>query len=171
LGTLNYDTFPRNGTRTLGAMLGLAFPNHNIFWGEHNPKTLSKSNAITVIRPFKEVIASWFSFFPNNNFQQGIDTYVHFYEYIKEFDVFYCSLTDLTTEPNKVLSRYSKKYNLGDAQPVDMKEYKIIMTEQFPINYPRAAVNDRQTIFQAIEACDLSKIEPLWHNLNEKCAI
>lgn len=176
MDTLNYDAFPRSGSRSLSTILGLAFPDYQIFGGSHNPTTLNKQNAITVVRPYKEVIASWFDVYPEMrllkkslDLQQGINAYVYFYKYIQEFDIFYCSLESLTQKPNEVMSLYAQKYNLQNVKLVDVQEYNSIMTKDLPRHYPKTQPTDRQTIFEMIETCDLSEVALSWEAINKRC--
>jgi len=176
MDTLNFDAFPRSGSRSLSTILGLAFPDYKIFGGSHNPITLNKQNAITVVRPYKEVIASWFDVYPEMrglkkplDLQQGINAYVYFYEYIKSFDIFYCSLQSLTQKPNEVMSFYAQKYNLKNVKKVDMQEYDSIMTKDLPRHYPKIQPTDRQTIFEMIETLNLSEAAVSWETINQKC--
>lgn len=176
MGTLNFDAFPRSGSRSLSTILGLAFPDYKIFGGNHNPITLSKQNAITVVRPYKEVIASWFDVYPEMkllekplNLQQGINAYVYFYEYIKQFNIFYCSLENLISKPNETMLLYAQKYNLQNLRQVDVKEYTSIMVKDLPKHYPKAQPTNRQIIFEMIEACDLSQITLTWQEINQRC--
>ncbi len=171
MGTLNYDTFPRSGTHTLGLILDLAFPNYKKFWGQHNPKTLNNDNAITVVRHYKDAISSLCCLDTKLNIQKTIDTYCYFYETISQFNVYYCSLVDLSAEPNKVMFNYAQKYNLDKPSFVNVQEYQDQMLHKFPDCYPRQISNTKATILGCIENADLSKIELLWQGLNKKCAI
>lgn len=171
MGTLNYDTFPRSGTHTLGLMLDLAFPNYKKFWGQHNPKTLNSPNAITVIRHYKDAISSLCSLDTKLNVEKTIDVYCYFYETINQFDIYYCSLTALTQKPNEIMFDYAQKYNLDKPCFVDIHEYQKQMLNKYPDCYPRQTLDTKTAVLNRIENTDLSKIELLWQELSDKCVI
>ena len=148
----------------------MAFPDYEKFWGQHNPKTLSKPNAITVIRPLKDTIVSVCSSKKIPNLQSILESYCYFYETIEQYDVYFCLLSSLVLNPNQIMFDYAKKYNLDGLKPVDIEEYKTNMLKRFPDNYPKANY-ERQEIIELYEKCDLSKADTIWQKISNKCAI
>lgn len=127
MARLVFDTFPKSGTAWLAGTLKSAYPESEIIWGGHRAATLKKEEqVITAIRNPKDCIPSYMIFFQHNEPGRLLDWYCRFMQgTIDSKDrIFISSFEELTTDPQTVMIKYSKRFLLQEPTPVTVTKIK-----------------------------------------------